>query len=58
MFYMGSIPCCHNEEDFTFNEHDSADYDDSQPSTSASNIQDRESSQTIQQNEPMTELEI
>nr|CAH0106937.1 unnamed protein product [Daphnia galeata] len=45
--FLKSIPGWHNEEDFTFNEHASADYDDSRPSTSASNIQDRESIETL-----------
>jgi|688.fasta_scaffold719013_2 hypothetical protein len=45
--FLNSIPGWHNEEDFTVNEHASADYDDSRPSTSASNIQDRESSENI-----------
>jgi hypothetical protein len=56
--FLNSIPDWSNEEEFSVNEHASADYDDFQPSTSASNIQDRESSKTIQKNEPMAELEI
>ena len=56
--FLNSIPGWQNEEELPVNEHASVDYDDPQPSTSDSNIQDRGSSQTIQQNEPMTELEI
>jgi hypothetical protein len=51
--FLNSIPGWSNEEELSVNEHV-----DSQPSTSASNIQDRESSRNIQGNEPMTEVEI
>lgn len=56
--FLNSMPGWNNEEEFSVNEDVSADYDDSQPFTSASNIQDRVNSQTFQQNERMTELEI
>lgn len=56
--FLNSMPGWNNEEEFSVNEDVSADYDDSQPFTSASNIQDRVNSQTLQQNERMTELEI
>nr|CAH0112994.1 unnamed protein product [Daphnia galeata] len=56
--FLNSIPGWQNEEELPVNEHASFDYDDPQPSTSDSNMQDKGSSQTLQQNEPMTELEI